>query len=246
MLYSNLPDEAQLLLCYPEVLSKQHNSKSYFSDMKGFVFKTHELDKCISLFYHFSPELKKEYKQFFSSLSSIRNVSVHASVPDFQKYELDRLAYFSSRLFQLIAESKLFKYFHFKIDDKTEGFIKYYEDEKIKKVKSALDAARDVIKKGKLSEIDYYSGDWDTMQATCPVCGNTFAAYYGETEESRDSDGIILEFECESFTCESCDLELEDYEELVLANMETSLERDEEDTQKWITENDYYDDDERW
>jgi len=81
------------------------------------------------------------------------------------------------------------------------------------------------------------------MHGTCPVCGNT-GAYAGETVESRDEDGISLEFQCESFLCEACGLDLEDYEELELASMETSLDR-ENDVDQWVEEQDYYEDD-RW
>jgi len=244
MLYSNLPDEAQLLLCYPESLTKEHNSTSYLNDMKNFSFKTIELDKAVSLFYHFYPDLKPEFKQFFTSLSIIRNVSVHASVPDFQRYELDRIAYFSTRLFSKLSEKEIFKYFNFKIEEKTENFMKYYEDEKVKKVKSALDKAKEIIKKGKLSEPSYYSEDWETVDVRCPICDNP-ASYSGETEGVSDENGIHLTFQCESFLCGACGLELEDYEELELAGMETSLDR-EDDVEKWVNEHEYYDDDDRW
>ena len=243
MLYSNLPDEAQLLLCYPESLTIEHNSISYLSDMKSFSFKAIELEKAVSLFYYFYPDLKPEFKQFFTALSAIRNVSVHASVPDFQRYELDRIAYFSTRLFIKITELKVFTYFAFSIEKKTENFMKFYEDEKVKKVKAALDKARAVVKTGKLSEPSYYTEDWESMGAQCPICENT-ALYYGDTEESSDEDGIQLTFQCERFSCDACELELEDYEELELAGMEITLDR-ENDVDKWIEENHYYDDD-RW
>ena len=118
MLYSNIPDEAQLLLCYPEALTAEHNSKAYLGDMKSFSYKAIELDKAISLFYLFFPDLKQEYRQFFSTLSPIRNISVHSSVPDFQRYELERMAYFATKLFLKVSELKIFKYFSFEADDK--------------------------------------------------------------------------------------------------------------------------------
>lgn len=244
MLYTNLPDEAQLLLCYPESLSKEHNSVSYLNDLKNFSFRAIEMDKAISLFHHFYPELKQEYKQFFSSLSVIRNISVHASVPDFQKYELERIAYFSTKLFSSIGDLEIFKYFLLKIEKKTENFLKYYEDEKVKKVKASLDKARDVVKKGKLSESSYCSEDWEIMNQSCPICDN-IGTYSGETEENSDDDGITLTFQCESFSCEACGLELDDYEELDLAGMETAIDRD-SDVEQWAHEHGYYDQEERW
>jgi len=244
MLYSNLTDEAQLLLCYPESLSNQHNLKSNLGDLKNFSFKAIELDKAVSLFYHFYPNLKQEYKQFFSSLAPIRNISVHASIPDFQRYELDRIAYFSTKLFTEVCELKVLKYFHFQPHKKTENFMKFYEDEKVKKVKTALENARQIVKSGSLKEANYYSEDWETMHGQCPICENT-ATYYGEIEETQDSDGLHLTFLSESFSCEACGLELEDYEELELAGMETSIDRD-YDVDQWAEEHGYYDHDDRW
>lgn len=244
MLYSGLPDEAQLLLCYPDSLTKDHNSASYLSDLKNFSFKAIELDKSISLFYHFYPELKQEYKNLFSSLSGIRNISVHASVPGFQRYELESIAYYSTKLFQAIIELKVFKYFIHPIEKKTENFLKYYEDEKVKKVKSALESARKKVKSGKLEEPKYYHDDWEIISQECPICGQN-GTYSGETEETSDNEGMYLTFQCESFSCEACGLELEDYEELQLAGMETSLDRSSE-VDQWREDKGYYGEDDRW
>lgn len=243
MLYAGLPDEAKLLLCYPESLTKEHNSVSYASDLKYFSYKTIELDKAASLLFHFYPEIKQEYKGFFVSLSSIRNVSVHASVPDFQRYELESIAYHSTRLFQKVSELSIFKYFSFKLENKTENFLQYYEGEKVKKVKDTLDGARKVVKSGKLGESFSYSDDWVQMVQECPICGED-GVYTGEIEESSDDNGVSLTFLCESFECDACGLKLEDFEELELAGMETSIDR-EDDVEQWCHENGYYDDD-RW
>jgi len=82
------------------------------------------------------------------------------------------------------------------------------------------------------------------MHGQCPICENT-ATYYGEIEETQDSDGLHLTFLSESFSCEACGLELEDYEELELAGMETSIDRD-YDVDQWAEEHGYYDHDDRW
>jgi len=244
MLYSGLPDEALLLLCYPESLTKEHNSVSYINDLKYFTFKAIEVDKSISLFYHFYPELKQEYKIFLSSLSTIRNVSVHASIPDFQRYELDSIAYHSTKLFLKISELEIFNYFKLTPEIKTENFLKYYEDEKVKKVKSALENSRKVVKSGKVEISSACYDDWVSMSQECPICGSS-GFFTGETEESSGDDGISLTFECEKFECHACGLHLEDYEELQLAGMETSIDR-EGDVEQWCDEKGYYDHDERW
>ena len=238
-LYSNIPEEAKLLLSYPECLPKDHNPRVYIGDLKGFVYKTIEIDKCISLFKLFFVDVKHEYKQFFASLSVIRNISVHASIPGFQRYELERLAYFSTKLFLFVAEAKIHKYFFFKTDKNTDNFLKYYEDEK---VKYAIEQAKEKVKSGKIDEVFIYDDDWDSMITTCPVCENE-ALLFGETEEQKDYDGINLVFHCDSFECRTCGLELDDFDELDLAGIETTQDRD-SDLERWIDENidPYYDD----
>lgn len=244
MLYSGLPDEAMLLLCYPDSLTDVHNSLSYANDLKYFTFKAIEIDKAVSLFYHFYPELKQEYKSFLSSLSSIRNISVHASVPDFQRYEMESIAYHSTKLFMKLSEIKVFKFFSIALEKKTENFIKYYEEEKVKKVKLALEAARKKVKSGKIEICTIYCNDWDSMSQECPICGSS-GTLVGETDESSDENGITLTFECDAFSCEACGLELEDYEELTLANIDTSIDRD-NDVDKWCREKGYDEYEDMW
>ena len=239
LLYTGLPDEALLLLCYPDSLTKEHNSLSYLNDLKYFVFKSIETDKAISLFYHFYPDLKQEYKGFFLSISGIRNISVHASVPDFQRYDLESIAYHSTKLYAKLSEMKVFKYLPYRVEKNTESFLKYYEDEKVKKVKNALDTARKKVKSGKLDICTQYYHDWEYMSQECPICGNS-GVLIGETEESSDEDGISLTFECGGFECEACGLELEDYDELTLAGMDTYVDRS-DDVDRWCEEKGYYD-----
>lgn len=238
LLYSNLPDEAILLLCYPESLTNSHNSKGYINDIKNFSYKTIELDKAISLFYHYFPSYKQEYKQFLSSLSVIRNMSVHASVPDFQRYELDRIACFSTKLFTLVYDQKVFKYYRFKQLEKTERFIQTYKDDKVKKVKDAISKARQNVKNGNLKGTGFFPDDWKSMPGPCPICGD-YATYYGETEDMIDYDSLHLSFLSESLSCKSCGLELEDFEELELAGVETSFGRS-DDIEKWGYEHGYF------
>jgi hypothetical protein len=100
------------------------------------------------------------------------------------------------------------------------------------------------VKSGKLKEANLCSEDWESMHGPCPICDNT-ATYFGETEETHDSDGLHLSFESETFRCEACGLEFEDFEELRLAGMKTSIDRD-QDVDQWAEENGYYDHDARW
>lgn len=244
MLYPNLPGEAQLLLCYPESLTEKHNAKSFLNDLKSFSYKSIEIDKAITLFYHFYPDLKQEFHHFFSSLSTVRNISVHASLPDFQKYELERIAYYSTKLLLTINSLEIFQYFSFRSDRKVENFLTFYKDELIKKVKKSLEEAQRAVKSKDLKPVEYEVESWKDINQTCPICGLNGVSR-GTTEENSDEDGIYLTFFCEEFSCNSCGLVLDDYEEMELAGMETSVDR-ESDIDQWIGERELYDYDARW
>ncbi|MCI5144731.1 MAG: hypothetical protein D3923_04210 [Candidatus Electrothrix sp. AR3] len=228
-----MSDEAKLLLCYPDSLTKDHNSLSCFIDIKNFCFKTIDLNKTISLFYHFHPELKNEYKSFFSSLSNTRNISVHGSLPSFQKYELERIGYFSTKLFSAVSALKMY-HFSFEMDEKTAHFLKFYRDEQTRIVQALFEKSRFLVKKDDLKEVEHLNEDWETMRTDCPVC-KKIAFYFGETVNTMDEDGLSLHFECDSFECQSCELTLDGYENLELANMETAIDRD-NDIDQWIFE----------
>ncbi len=249
MLYQCLSHEAQLLLCYPESLPENYKSDFLLNELKNFrsKFKTIQIDEAVSLFCFFYPELKKEYKQFFSLLTSIRNISVHASVQNHQWYKLEHTAFFSTKLFQAVEELNIFSSISFYISKETEDFLLHYEDGKVTKVRDALKKATEVTEKGDLSEPSYSTDDWNEMNQTCPIC-NRNGIYIGETEEDGDGDeenGMPLTFQCESYFCKACGLKLEDYKELKLANMETSVDRSDEINQWLIDGHDfdtYYDD----
>ncbi|EKA7361558.1 TPA: hypothetical protein NJ503_004679 [Vibrio parahaemolyticus] len=235
LLYTNLPDEASLLISYPEVLSEAHNSKSFISDLKTFTSKTIDLDKSVSLFFHLYPELKQEFRPFLTSLSTVRNVSVHAAIPNYQKYELDRIVYYSTKLFAEVANRSVFKFNLFKIPPKLNDFIKMYEDEKVKSVQSALDKARKNLKKSKPHVPMILGDDWTEMGENCPIC-ESLGIMTGETEFNSPAD---LHFLAETFKCDHCGLELEDYEEIDLAGMESTLDRSDE-LQEWFADKEYY------
>ncbi len=233
-LYTNLPEEAKLLLNYPESFAGGHNSMAIASDLRAFAYKTIELDKCVALFWLFYPDSKQEYKQFFFSLSAIRNVSVHASIPDLRKYELERLAHYSTKLFVFVKESRIHPFFFFLSDDTTDAFMDQYRDDKVKKVKKAIQEAMDVVKKGELADSSALTDDWDSMVTTCPVCDSD-AIVSGETEEGAGENELTLWFQPASFRCDSCGLVLEDYDELGYAGLRESLERV-GDVDRWIGE----------
>ena len=228
-LYTNIPIEVQLMLTNPEALDNSFNPRKFSADLKTFKYNTIELHQAISLFYQFYPQKKQEYKPYFSLLSFVRNVSVHGALPPFQRYELDRIAYISTKIFAFASESKIFDYFYVLFDEKTKQFMKAYDAERIERVKKAIEDA-----KSKSKKIDHYgsfilsSDELEYMVIQCPICGSD-AFINGYTDEDTDPEhGIFLTFFADSFQCEECGLKLLDSKELELAGIETVYDRTDE------------------
>ncbi len=238
MLYVGLPDELNLFLSHPEASSATFNFDRYASDLAEFHFKAIEFDKAISLFYLISPEGKERFRKFLSNLSKLRNQSVHGTISDIRKYELDRLAYLSANLFLYVNETKLLDHFYFAADKNTSNFLKSYTDDQIAKVKKNVEAAQNRVKKENIERESLWDDEWDFLVLQCPVCGGD-GICEGETQHEFDEGELRLTFYADNFSCNSCGLVLDDYDELVLAGMETFYERDSDsDKEKWLLEND--------
>lgn len=238
MLYTNLPDELALYLAYPNSLPKSFNIEKYEDDLKGFHYKAIEFDKAVAYFYLFSPEGKQRYKSFLSQLSRLRNQSVHGSIPGFKKYELNRLVFLSTNLFQHVKDSNLPKYYYFNIDDKTQKFLDGYKDEQVAKVKKAVEEAQKRVKDGNVDKQYISVDDWESYIITCPICGSDTICN-GETEADFDQGELYLTFNTDEFECESCGLHLEGYDELALANIDAWYDRDSEsEKERWLYEHD--------
>lgn len=233
-LYTNLPEEAQLLLTYPESLTDDHRPHVYIRDMKAFVYKTIEIDKAVYFFNLFFPKQRQEFKQYFQTLSAVRNVSVHGSIPEFRRYELERIAYFSTKLFHFFRDSKLHKYFRININQKTDAFVTSYVEEEIKRVQEKIKSAETAAKDRDFTSDYSWPSGWEEMSTDCLICEEVGIAY-GETVEEFDQDGLRLTFECSAFRCPSCGLELDSVEEMELASMETILDRS-DDNDDWLIE----------
>lgn len=236
LLFVGLPDELNLYLNYPNSVAKSFSIDKYLGDLNSFNYKTVEIDKSIALFYLMFPEGKTRFRKFLSNISRLRNQSVHGAIPDFRKYELERLAYLSINLFLFVEEKKVHNRFYFNTDEKINKFVKHYEDEKVTKVKKAVEAAQERFKSGSVKRETIGLDEWSALVVECPICGSD-GICEGETEHEFDSGELYLTFLADSFNCDACELILEDYDELVLAGMKTDYERD-EDRNKWIYEND--------
>lgn len=238
-LYQNLPTEVQILLTYPDSIAGDARPRVFANDLRSFVFKAVELNDAISLFYSFYPEKKQEYKPYLSILSSIRNVSVHAALPSFERYHLDRVAYIATQLFLFMETAKALDYLFVRVDAEVRRFVESYEDERVQRVAAAINDAKASSKKlNHLGSHIFFSDDpWDLYFTECPVC-NSGGTVDGYTEHYIDGGQHHLSFFCDAFRCDECGLELLDTKELELAGMDTVLDRRDE-VDRWLKEH-YY------
>ncbi len=221
-LYTNLPLEAQIILAYPDSMPRGTNFNSYMIDIKCYNYKTIELDQAITLFYTFYPELKQDFKPHLSVISAVRNVSVHASIPSFQRYQLDRVAYIAAKLYQFAKSSHLLYKYSFKHIENIDKIIQQFDSDRSNRVHEAIEAARKGSKSIEhLWSFVLSSDEWESKELTCPICGNEGLAF-GYTEEDSDDERQNLTFYLDSFECDSCGLKLNDPEELRLAGIDST------------------------
>lgn len=237
-LFTNLPDELSIYLINNEALPKTFKIDKYLGDLQGFSFKSIEFDQAVGRLYVFYPETKNRFKLFFANLAKIRNQSVHGTIPGFKRYELDRLMYLSTQIFQFVSENNSIKYFQFKLDADTKRFVDGYRANEIDKVKKAIESAQQMVKNGTANREYLSVDDWGQFVVKCPVCGSD-AVCFGETEHEIDQDGVYLTFNADGFECDACGLALDDYDEMQLAGLDTSYARDSSyDIDRWFREND--------
>lgn len=228
-LFTNLPLELELKLAYGKDL-KISLEMFELKDLEHFKYKTIEIDKSISIFYVLYPEVKQEFKAYFNLFSAVRNIAVHGALPTFQFYDLERVAYLALKLYQLLTSEKneIYLIKPYTLSNLDIKFLESYNSERIERVKKAIESAKNNSK-----QIDYWSSfdlnDWDYFVTECPVC-NCDGTLTGTTElefsGTEDSPEYYLTFSADSFKCDECGLELLDYQELKLANMEVLYDRD--------------------
>lgn len=237
LLFSNLPLELKTKLTLGEVSKKDKINKVEELSMKYFKLKSIELNRAITIFYTYFPELKQELKPYFNLFSSIRNISVHGAFPIFQKYDLERIAYLALRITKILKEEKISGFGFYKLTKKDDDFFAGYNSSRIERVKTAIENA-----KNKSEKIDYWTSfdlnEWEFYVTTCPVCGcdgTLTGSTEFDCEHNIEGQTCWLYFYADSFECEECGLQLLDTTEMKLANMEISYDR-ESDMNKWLYE----------
>ena len=107
LVFKDLPLELRVAFTSPESVGDDFKWRQYDVSLRSFEYKTIEMDELISTYYVFRPDLRQELQPFFKLFTQCRNVSIHASLPSFQKYELERTAYLAMRLFKEILRLRL-------------------------------------------------------------------------------------------------------------------------------------------
>lgn len=231
LLFVDLPLELQICFANPTKIPKSFNWRYFDVDLRSFNYKMIDLAKCIEMFYIFFQDNKQELKIFLDFLSKCRNSCVHASLPSFQRYDLEKIAYLSIRIYEVLDKEKTFLYASRVLTDKDKEFINLFKKEKIEIVKKKIEDAK---KKAKTIPENFEASSgasgWEEYEKECPVC-ESMGLLLGYTELEADDhyeESYNLTFFAETFECNCCGLKLNDMAELELANVDVWYDRTDE------------------
>lgn len=244
LLFCGLPVELRVLFSSPNEIPKSFNWRQYDIDLRSFAFKTIELDEAISIFYVYFPKHKQMLQSYFRFLSRTRNLSVHASLPSFQKYDLEKIAYLSLHVLELLENTKAFKYEGYYLTKKDKKFIESFDAERIERVRKKVEMAKEKSRKIEHETFIGTADEWELFTTDCPICNSEgMLSGYTEISGELDENGIqspSLDFFADSFECSACGLVLDDVKELELAGMDTVYDRS-VDLDRWYrdSETDY-------
>ena len=252
ILLFDLPIELRVMFVSPDTLPKDFNLRRYDIKLRSFAFKTVKLQECTKAFFFFFPNDKQSLQPYFNILSRCRNASVHASLPSFQKYDMEKMAYLALQVFKILNASETFKPQSYSLSEKDEKFLSSFDKERTEKVHKKIEKAKEKAEKitpgADLVKVE----GWNRYTAECPICRSkgvlTGYSDISTEEDDTTSASTRLEFYASSFKCNVCGLILDDMEELHLAGMNTKYDRSTELKQwfqdKWHEDNepsDYYD-----
>ena len=244
LLFKNLPFELCCAIAAPEAMPESFRKAPYEIDLKSSAYKSLKLNEAIATFSIFFPDMKKRLASHLNFLSRHRNTCVHAALPDFREYEMERTAFLFLTLVEHLKEKEpeLLNPFDLGEDKLNKQFLERFDEDRLKRVHSEIEAAREKAKK--LTEkITLSSDEWDWYPVECPVCGSD-GTLCGETQakiEYEEYGGRIgeayrtLSFIGEGFGCLECGLTLIDFDELKIAGIDPDVDRSDE-VDRWDAE----------
>ena len=242
LVFTDLPLELKILFSSHESIPQISNWRSYDLELRSFVYKTLELNETISAFAIYFSEERQKLQSYFRLLAHIRNKSLHASLPSFQKYDLGRIGYLAIRVVEVLRPNmpKNINWYWLREEDKK--FLASFNEKRIESVHKKIEQAKQKAKKLTTSVSSISIDGWEEYVIECPICKSD-GVLTGMTESKIDQTGPDdydqgLDFEADSFLCEECGLKLDDFEELRLAGMDTTYDRTDE-IDKWLEDEGY-------
>jgi len=109
LVFVSLPLPLRMMFVNPSKMPKAFNWRQYDVDLRSFAFSTAELDQLISMFLVVFEQHKQRLQPYFRLFSRIRNQSVHAALPKFQHYDLERVAYLVLSLAKIVSRGRNLK-----------------------------------------------------------------------------------------------------------------------------------------
>lgn len=234
LVFKDLPLELRVAFTSPESIGEDFKWRQFDVSLRSFEYKTMEMYELISIFYVFRPDLRQELQPFFKLFAQCRNVSLHASLPSFQKYELERTAYLAMRLLKEILTEKIFGYKVYGMAKDIDTIMSSLNAERANKVKQKIEQAKKASKSLEHGRTYVSVDSWESYVTECPVCGSE-GILSGDTDVDygQSEEDITLNFLAGSFQCDDCKLELVDIKEMKLAGMSIVYERNSE-LEKWM------------
>ncbi len=239
LLFKELPLEIKVLLICPEIKTAGAHWRRFDIDLRSFAFKTIELDECISIYYVLFSKDKQLFQPYFRLLSNCRNISLHASLPSFQEYDLERTVYLALNLSQIIKEHKVFRIHSYSPTKEDKQFLSSFDREREERVRKKIEEAKKKSKQLTHEDSLTIAEGWEEYVTKCPVCnsegilGGYTEPWVEATEDNIEDSG--LSFSADSFKCEECGLILDDVKELKLAGITDFYDRS-EDSDKYFEE----------
>jgi len=230
LLFKNLPEDLRLYLLNsekpPESL-KINNRVALFSKLDE--FETIDFSKCISLIDTYKPVFYKEFKNYFKDIVIIRNNCIHSSFHEYNKIHYDRFAYLAILLFEVLNEDICSPSIKSLLS--LENIIRFktiYKDAIAQRLHEKIIQARQK-KAEKDNSIVTICDPFSEYPYECPICESSIIingstnAHYQVDEDGMPVD-VELYFEPENFICKKCGLEIDDFEEFLLLDMDTDYD----------------------
>jgi len=230
LLFKNLPLEVRVFLTSHENLPNDFSLQAFDVDLKSAKYNSVEFDECVAVFYLFFQDSKQSLQPHLRFLASARNASVHSVLPTFHRYELERAAYVSLRVYDTLESAGAIGGIHYAHSPEDNKFLATFKEERLERVRKQIEAAKEHSKKlnNRSKPLPNTLGHWENLVMTCPICGSD-AIMYGDSEIGRGHNGAeVLEFRPYNYHCGGCKLTLTDLEELQLAGIPMRVERSED------------------